>query len=632
MNDLEIKYPKQFDILPITTTVSINIGDTMNSFRDAILNLEEVLGLDVNIGLFTPDPSSATVADRLNRIERGIAERNLVFREINVSDALQVMLDQNNQPFVRIGLGSPTQVAPVTIVGPLTILSPNVANPLTLIQTPVRIDLSTLNPEASTHSFIKGKSNSTQPLLTIQDTRSNPAPSEVALKVTGNMVVTGKLTADFAIDHSRLLNIDTVPTDATRGIVKHVTQGNFHSHRKGKYNIQQQLWEVDSSIDTSDHGIIRHSNLVGVGTLPTHGDDYQPQNDIAYHVTGGDLHSHKTGDGSQIDHNDLKNISPKLSNHVTGGDSHAHTSAQDGGTVSHKDLSDIETTGTEAIHVTGGDSHAHTLDSDGNPVGDGTQIDHKHLKNITTVGADSVHVTGGDSHKHSSDGDGGQVDHTTLSNVGTLTHDEIEARLVSFRATKTGTATFTASNYNEVQVQHGLGTDSFNVAWSLSGVNYVPPSDPADVGVIYVSDKTNSTFKFKRLGGSIPGPATKASLTTSITGTNNDLTFYAKTAGIVGNSISIKYEVNSSITSNPFIVSSLTSVLVMIKTPYPTSSAVRLAILSDAIAKTIVDVVDATGNTGVGLVDAYSTTNLSGGLDASGFSGMELEYIAVAKT
>lgn len=643
MTDLEIRYPSNYDILPFTTTVSISVGDNINALRESILNIENTLGLNINIGLFTADPTKATLGERLDRIERGIAERNLIFREINVSDSLQVLLNPNNQPFVRIGLSTPTSIAPVTIVGPLTILSPQVANPETIIQTPVKIDVTTFNPNASANSSIKGRSNSSQPLLTIEDINSNPASTEFALSIKGNVKVTGKLEAEYSIDHTKLLNTDTVPTSTTRGIVKHVTQGDYHSHRKGRYDSNLSQWIVDSTINTTDYGILSHSDLEDIGTLPTHGNDFRPVSGTAYHVTGGDLHSHKSGDGAQIDHNDLSNISPKFSNHVTGGDSHAHTSANDGGQVSHNDLADIQTTGTAAIHVTGGDLHSHALDSDGNLVGNGAQINHLHLTNIATTGAGSLHVTGGDAHKHSSDGDGGQIDHTTLSNIGTMTHDEIESKIGSFRATKTGTAQFTTTAFSEVSIIHGMGTDQFNVSWSLSDASTTPPSDPSDVGVIYVSNKTSSAFKFKRVGGLAVGPAVQAQYTTNLTAiTNNDIQFVAKTAGIAGNSIHVQYILDSTISSNAVIytTTSPASLTVRYKTSITKAKDIITAVNSNAAAVSLVGAFNASSNSGDGyisttsgsdgylLVDAY----LSGGLDVTGFTGLDLEWIAVSKT
>lgn len=638
MVDLEIRYPSELDILPVTTTVTVNIGSTLNAFRDAILNLETILGLDVNIGLFTPDPESATVADRLNRIERGIAERNLVFREINVSDALQVQLNQNNEPFVNIGLGSTTTIAPVTIKGPLTVLSPAQSNPRTIIQTPVSIDVTTYNENMSANSLIKGKANALQPILRVHDT--SDGYSGTALHVIGNMKVEGTLETEYSIDHNTLLNIDAVPTDATRGTTRHVSQGDFHSHRKGRFDEDRGTWIVDSSTSTNDFGIISHRDLQGWGTLPTHDNSFTPDPNIRYHVTGGDLHAHKAGDGAQIDHTDLKSISPKFSNHVTGGDSHRHTSSGDGGKVSHLDLDDTNTTGANAVHVTSGDAHAHQLDSDGNPLGDGAQIDHAHLLN--TSPATSNHVTGGDNHTHS-DGDGGQIDHENLSNKGSLTHSEIDASINTFRATTTGTASFTASAFNEIEITHSLGTDQFNVAWSLSGVNVAPPSSSSDVGVIYVGEKNSTSFKLKRIGGSIPGPAVAAQLTTDFASADQNIQFIARNPGAAGNDISIEYE--SETTGDPILTETSpggkpifieatsnppTFTLHFDAGDKPTAADARAALLNNSLIATFLTA-DLVGD-GSGLIDAYGASNLAGGSDVSSFSSMEIEWIAVATT
>jgi hypothetical protein len=652
MTDLEITYPSSIDTLPFTTTISVSVGDNINALRAAILNLEEVLGLNVNIGLFTPDPAAATVAERFNRLERGIADRNLVFREINVSDALQVFLDRNNNPFVRIGVGTPQVIAPVTIVGPLTILAPAINNPMTLIQTPVTIDVTTMPvsapipnqvspPPPSANSLIKGFSNPNQPLLTITDI--NPTPNNnptalggvpsYALKVTGNMIITGTLTAQFSINHDQLLNIGSVPTDATRGDVRHVTQGDYHSHRKGTYNATLGKWVVSSATSTSDLGIINHFDLEGWGTLPTQGNDFVPTPGVQYHVTGGDLHSHSVGDGAQVDHNNLKNVDPNSSNHVTGGNSHAHTSTGDGGTVSHTNLSDIETSGVGALHVTYGDGHSHSIDSNGNPIGDGAQIDHSSLLHISTTETGAIHVTNGDAHTHSSTGDGGQIDHTTLSNIGTNTHAQIDAKLATFKAAVAGTGQFTTTNPNSVQIQHSLGTDQFNVLFSLSSVNTTPSSSPSNIGVLYVpaAGKTTSAFTLNRAGGASVGPALPASLTTALSGSNNDLVYTAQTAGSAGNGISITYVLNNSITTNPTISASTTSVVVLFTSPHPSAATVQAAILANPIASAIVNVYNASGNDGTGAIDAYSSTHLTGGADSSGFTGLEFEYVLVAK-
>jgi len=730
MIDLDIRYPGQLDVLPLTTTVSINIGENINALRSAILNIESVLGSNVNIGLFTPDPKTATVADRLNRLERGIAERNLVYQQINVADALSVLLTPANKPHVRIGSGILDRTAGVDILGSLTIFAPEIANPLTLIMTPIKIDTTALStgvlPSLGQNKIV-GKSTVNSSLLRITD--NTQEEKSLALEIEGNVKITGTLIAEYSIDHTKLFNIETVPTTTTRGSTRHVTQGDYHTHRKGRYDSTNAKWIVDSSANTADTGIIQHKDLEGINTLPTQGNDFVPLPNVAYHVTGGDLHSHKTGDGAQIDHNDLKNTNPKFSNHVTGGDAHDHSNGQ-GAQINHSNLSNITTSGSGALHVTGGDAHTHS-----STLGDGGTIDHANLGNIATTGADALHVTGGDAHAHTSDGDGGTIDHTNLSNIGSLSHAEIDARIATFRAIKTGTTSFTASGtgFSEVTVTHNLGTDQFNVAFSLS--TSAPPSNPYDIGTIYVSDKTSSTFTLKRLFttsstlrtydsgvkaanviaptgtatiahslGMIPiniilmhfiqesstweffdpssyiiadatnlyvssfnllssddvrivaigtqttttaqpGPAVKASRTTVTGQANNNLQFVAKTAGSAGNNITITYEISNDIQTTVAIVATSSSILVMIKGT-ATANDIRLGILADATAKSIVDVYtsgDGTGTisaasftamaTNMTLVDLGTTQRVTfalvKGSDTSDPSSLTLDWIAV---
>jgi len=638
MIDLDIKYPSEFDILPVTTQVSINIGQNINALRDSILNLQQVLGLNVNIGLFTPNPEDATVSDRLDRIERGIAERNLVFEQINVSDSLSVFLNQNNEPFVKIGRGEPDKVAPVTILGPLTILSPSITNPETLIQTPVRIDITTIDKNKSTKSSIKGKSNFDEPLLTIQDINESSFlennPDSVALKVSGNMIVTGILQAEFSIDHEKLLNIETVPTEETRGIVRHITQGDYHSHRKNRYDNTNDRWIVDSSTSSEDFGIIRHSDLEGIGTLPTDKNSFIPTPDVAYHVTGGDQHTHSAGDGARLNHEDLLNISPFYSNHVQNGNGHRHSEDGDGARISHQDLLDIDTSETDSIHVPQGGRHAHQIDEDGNPVGNGSQINHIHLSGIETTGTGAVHVTDGDQHTHNGqESGGGKINHTNLLNIGQLTHEEIDTKINTFRALDSGTITITSDTFDEVQISHKLGTDQFRVMWSLVSRNTTPPSDIDDIGVIYISDHTSSTFKLNRIGGIIPGPATKATLTTGFTNQSN-LTFISRAAGISGNDISIEYrdDVNaleSGIYLKVIAVTFPASITVIFDGSQPplniSGNATKTAILNDPTASILVDVIGVSGESGNDAIKEFGPENLADGYDSQNFLGLEVD-------
>jgi len=70
---------------------------------------------------------------------------------------------------------------------------------------------------------------------------------------------------------------------------------------------------------------------------------------------------------------------------------------------------------------------------------------------------------------------------------------------------------------------------------------------------------------------------------------------------------------------------------VLFKSPYPSAATVQVAVLANPIASAIVNVYNASGNDGTGAIDAYSSTYLAGGADSSGFTGLEFEYVLVAK-
>lgn len=436
MIDSEIKYPREIDTLPITDEMTSYVSENINSLREAIINLEETLGLNIDVGIFTNSDERPTLAERLRRIESGIAEHNLVLKELNVDDCLAVQKNFRGNSIVRVGKSTPQEVCQVLIMGPLNILSTGPGNIPTIINTPIKIDLSEVDKELSTNSLIKGKGSISQPLLKIQDTNSKDilAQNKIqTLVIDGNCTINGFLNAKFSISHEQILSTETTPNENTRGIVKHVFQGDYHTHKKGLFDQEKQTWIVDTTVDEKAFGILNHLDLVGIGTLPEHVDSFIPRKDIAYHVTYGDMHKHSSeGDGAQVDHNDLKNINPKISNHVTGGDWHIHSKLKgDGGAITHSDLSEIETIGEGAIHVTYGDAHSHSLDDEGNVVGDGAQINHKHLTNIESLGEGAIHVTLGGLHQHDPEipGSGGIIDHAKLSNIGTLSHPELEEML-----------------------------------------------------------------------------------------------------------------------------------------------------------------------------------------------------------
>jgi len=115
-------------------------------------------------------------------------------------------------------------------------------------------------------------------------------------------------------------------------------------------------------------------------------------------------------------------------------------------------------------------------------------------------------------------------------------------------------------------------------------------------------------------------PLPKASLTTALTGNNNDLTIRAKRGGVAGNSITVEYvdpPGNNVALSVAVVGTVITVTLATDGTSTITSTAadVRDAINASAQARSLVSAVLVTGNDGTGLVTALAATPLTGGSD-----------------
>jgi hypothetical protein len=130
-------------------------------------------------------------------------------------------------------------------------------------------------------------------------------------------------------------------------------------------------------------------------------------------------------------------------------------------------------------------------------------------------------------------------------------------------------------------------------------------------GVDYVDDVTIAS--------------TAATLTTALSGTNNDLTYTADTAGAAGNSIRVRYVVAGTGTALSVSVST-NDITVNVATdgsgnPTSTAAQVKTAVDASGAAAALVNTANATGNDGTGVVAAMGYTNLSGGagpVDAGG--------------
>jgi hypothetical protein len=114
---------------------------------------------------------------------------------------------------------------------------------------------------------------------------------------------------------------------------------------------------------------------------------------------------------------------------------------------------------------------------------------------------------------------------------------------------------------------------------------------------------------------------TKATLTTALTGTNNDLTFTAVQPGADGNQITVQY-VNAGGTTPLSVAFTSTAgparqIVVTLATTTgtitSTAAQVRDAINSHAKAQNHVQVANAAANDGTGVVTALAATPLTGG-------------------
>lgn len=116
-------------------------------------------------------------------------------------------------------------------------------------------------------------------------------------------------------------------------------------------------------------------------------------------------------------------------------------------------------------------------------------------------------------------------------------------------------------------------------------------------------------------------PLTASSYSTNLTGSNNDLTFTAVTAGADGDDITIAYIDPSANSATLSVDVTDTDIVVNLATNgsgaiTSTANQVKAAIQAKAEAAALVSVALKTGNTGAGVVTALAETNLAGGYDA----------------
>jgi hypothetical protein len=154
---------------------------------------------------------------------------------------------------------------------------------------------------------------------------------------------------------------------------------------------------------------------------------------------------------------------------------------------------------------------------------------------------------------------------------------------------------------------------------------------------LWVNDPVIRKNKLIDLIGDVPGvnyvdsltiAASAASLTTSLAGANNDLTFTADTAGSGGNSIRVRYVVAGTSTALSVSVST-NDITVNVATngggaPTSTAAQVKTAVDASGPAAALINTANAAGNDGTGVVAAMAFTNLAGGASVDGSGNLVL--------
>lgn len=133
------------------------------------------------------------------------------------------------------------------------------------------------------------------------------------------------------------------------------------------------------------------------------------------------------------------------------------------------------------------------------------------------------------------------------------------------------------------------------------------------------NDRQRSYRPWGRGGWKAWGIATKAEVTPTQAGSNNDIRYSARDRGTGGNSIRIRHVVSGA--STPLSVSvSGSDVTVNVATDgssaaTSTADQVIAAITASAAASALLSAERAAGNNGTGVVAAFAYTNLTGGTD-----------------
>jgi len=148
----------------------------------------------------------------------------------------------------------------------------------------------------------------------------------------------------------------------------------------------------------------------------------------------------------------------------------------------------------------------------------------------------------------------------------------------------------------------GVSGDSITIAYTDPGVPAVAEAVGVSGQAITVTLRATSSVA--------------ATLSTNLTGTNNDLDYTAVTAGSGGNSITIAYVnpgVETATESVSVSVKAITVTLRSVSSVLSTATQVKAAIDASAAAAALVTVANKAANDGTGAVIALTATALTGG-------------------
>ncbi len=162
------------------------------------------------------------------------------------------------------------------------------------------------------------------------------------------------------------------------------------------------------------------------------------------------------------------------------------------------------------------------------------------------------------------------------------------------------------------------GALQYDIAVDSDGKHFMGQQASNEIGVgdQYTDMYTHGDFDTRDLLALLPS----ASLTTALTGANNDLIFSAVPSGAAGNAVTVMYADPGAASQALSVVVTGHAIVVNLATDgssviTSTAAQVAAAILASAAASALVTTANAAGNSGAGVVTALAATALAGGSD-----------------